>query len=692
MSKPATRRGRRQTKRTTGSAAVEQFPPLVPDETFAGAGGGDELLPVDTAEIPGWLMSEDPVGVAASALLRRALTCGQQVASAVLVDVWTPAWVSPLQNAWPTVISQVETDRGSTQSPSEAHLDAWVLFAFSAEANAEAKKWDRKDETTGIAKALALCRRVCVFACEPDRLIPLEILRALDQRLAVRGFDPDLLQQIAERLTQDKAAIRIDAAACAAVTPAILQLARRRGQTADDYLERVNGLARPILPDTSLMLDDLKGMTEAIAWGDDLARDLASYRDGDLAWSAVDRGCVLVGPPGTGKTTFARALANTCKVPLIVGSYARWQADRQGYLGDLLRAMASTFERARQAAPSILFIDELDSFYSRTGSTQHPDWWTSVVNSLLEQLDGIERREGVVVVGATNHLSLVDPAIIRSGRLDRTIFIPSPDRKALIGIFRFHLAGDLASADISQAALNAAGATGADCERWVRGARRHARRHARSMQLEDLLVEIRGDVRERSEAHRRLLAVHEAGHALLLALEQPGRLRHATIQAREGGGAKVVSEIAEGVVRRDFIGVLLRYLLAGRAAEDVILGAASAGAGGPEESDLAQATRIAFAAETAFGFSESPLLWRGYWDGRDLASLMLVNSTAAERVNARLTQAYGEVCAIVREHRDAIERIADLLLARGVAEGEEIEVIVNVHRGPLVRCDSRQSL
>ncbi|EGY00459.1 Cell division protease ftsH [Nitrospirillum viridazoti Y2] len=236
-------------------------------------------------------------------------------------------------------------------------------------------------------------------------------------------------------------------------------------------------------------LNDLAGMDEAVAWGQTLARDLDDYRASLIGWESVDRGVLLAGPPGTGKTTFAAALARTCGVPLITGSHSSWQA--AGHQGEMLKAMAVSFEEAAAHRPCILFIDELDSFTSRTASANghNSTYQRQVVNSLLQHLDGMASRKGVVVVGATNLPEAVEPALLRPGRLERVVPIPLPDIAALIRILRFHLGTDLKDTDLYQAAAIAAqaGATGAHIMMWVRAARRRARTARRPMRLGDLV-------------------------------------------------------------------------------------------------------------------------------------------------------------------------------------------------------------
>ncbi|EMS95495.1 ATPase central domain-containing protein [Agrobacterium tumefaciens str. Cherry 2E-2-2] len=193
-----------------------------------------------------------------------------------------------------------------------------------------------------------------------------------------------------------------------------------------------------------LRVETLSGYGEARDWALDLKEDLQIWRDGGLPWSEMSTKLLLSGPPGTGKTTYARALCNSLQVPLLVTSVASWL--EPGYLGDVLKRISKAFELARENAPVILFIDEIDNIGSRSAGRreQHDDYWRSLINRLLELLDGTSKTDGVIIVAATNLPEKIDPALLRSGRLEKHVAIPLPDTEALVGILAHHLGDDLA--------------------------------------------------------------------------------------------------------------------------------------------------------------------------------------------------------------------------------------------------------
>jgi ATP-dependent Zn protease len=345
-------------------------------------------------------------------------------------------------------------------------------------------------------------------------------------------------------------------------------------------------------------------------------------------------------------------------------------------MGIMLRAMRASFAEAQKKAPAILFIDEVDSFPDRgTARPERSDWDTAVVNALLAEIDGVGRLEGVVVIAACNHPEKLDPALLRSGRLERHIRVRTSDAHAIERILREHLGDDLVGQPLAQAALMLDGCSGADCERAVKGARRRARGAGRPMLLGDLLAEIGGA--ERSEAERAVVSLHEAGHAVAACVLAPGALRSAAL--RSGGGAEggCVVEWPDRIVTSAWVRLRLVYLLSGRAAEDVVLGQATAGAGGGPGSDLALATALAAQAAAGFGFDPvAGLLWA---DARSTAPLQDVlgrDRLIARQVRAALADAYAEAVALIRTRIQAVIAVAAALRERRALDGASVYAIV----------------
>lgn len=425
-------------------------------------------------------------------------------------------------------------------------------------------------------------------------------------------------------------------------------------------------------------LEDLHGYGEAKEWGLELARDIADYRAGLIDWKDVDSGLLLSGPPGVGKTRFASALAETCGVPIVATSYAKWQA--KGHQGDALKAMQLTFDAARRATPCIVFLDEVDSFSDRD-SKDATEYMRGIVNGLLEALDGSEGRDGIVVVGACNDPDVVDPALRRSGRLDRHIELELPDAGARMKILSGYLGVDI---DLRPFLRRTEGMSGADLERAARDARRSARRERTEIEERHLIAALPARAPRPRESIR-LAACHEVGHAVVGALLGAGRLLHVyvakeydpTASAWVAGAAVFRVDPHEhrtAQTHRD----LVCAKLAGMAAEEMYAGSHGEGC----VADLEEATALATYMHASLGMGDT-LSSSCHREPEALAQERVTNPALANAVEELLQKEAARARQLLEDHREAVDELVELLILRGRLMAPEVrETIRSYEVGP----------
>lgn len=532
---------------------------------------------------------------------------------------------------------------------------------------------------------------VLIERADRDEYLEHTTIAAADAVIDIAEIDPALVQ-MAFRETTGGDISHADAAVLAALSaprrrlvsfagrPASATIARlavaQKKEDTEKSTERTEIEKKTLAP----RLKDLHGYGEAQKWGFELAKDIADYRLGLITWADVDSGLLLSGPPGVGKTRFASALAETCGVPLVATSFARWQA--KGHQGDALKAMQTTFDAARRAAPCLLFIDEVDNFIDRDRTSDSSDYMRGIVNGLLEELDGADGREGVVVVGACNNPDIVDPALRRSGRLDRHIELSLPDAGARMNILRDYLGVDL---DLRPYLRRTEDMSGADLERVARDARRLARRDRTAVDERHLVAALPKRVRRTPDTLRHL-ARHEIGHAVvghvlgvgtLLAVHITHEFDPKAVGPSVAGAAAFRSPDGELRNAAAFADAICAKL-GGLASETMYYGGHGEGC----ISDLEDATSLATYMLSSLGMGGS-LSSAGHRDQRALASARMMDPALARAVEGMLQEQTGRAREILETHREAVDELVELLILRGRMKGNEvIETVRAYEMGP----------
>ena len=616
---------------------------------------------------------------------------------AIIVIVPAPQYVDPIAKAWRNAVANTrnidpeEVLVGENADNISHRIDPNDYEAYF-EIKRKGERSERSERSSGadanVAMVLAAGHTLIGFTTD-QRLLPKSLIRVADYHIAIPNLDWSVLSEALARLNGSPPTAPLPDAVCQCLSLSDLSLAERPDEGSDGFIRRLKKLLdyapTPSTDEEGPLLEDFHGIDDAVTWGLTLAADLAEFQAGKLEWRDVDRGVMLSGPPGTGKTSFARALVRTCSarcgapVGFVSASYAKWQGS--GHLGDFIKSMQKDFQAATASAPAIMFIDEIDSFTDRGQLTgDNANYGLQCVNALLEQVDGIGGREGVVLVAATNNAGLVDPALLRPGRLDRVITIGLPDERALEGIFRHHLPGSQLEGKLTDAGRLAHGATGAHVEQWCRSARRRARMAKRNVHVGDLVEEISSSFGPaRDDKSRRLTSIHEAGHAYLVALEKPESLGCVSIKvAGEAGGTTSVT-FSDEPIDEYGLRMWLRQGLAGRAAELVLLGRISTAAGGKENSDLGRVTAMAVAALTSYGLFDETPRWLVPPAYPNVCQILQWRPDIAVRVERLLAEAHEEAVAAIRSGRGAVQAIADALMVSETLSGPDVLAVIAKH-------------
>ncbi len=421
--------------------------------------------------------------------------------------------------------------------------------------------------------------------------------------------------------------------------------------------------------DTQFMgprLSELPGFASVRSWVSELVTDLVAWKAGKLEWSTVDRAALLIGPPGVGKTMCAGALAAELRLPIISTSAGQWQSAGNGYLGDMLRSMRSSFkEAADYKSGALLFIDELDSIGNRSHQSNHAYYETQVVNTFLELTS--KETPGVVLLAATNRSEDIEPAILRSGRFERHIYVDLPTRDERAEILSYHLGGF----DIDRLRRwtdQLYDFSPADLERIGRAIKRSARAARRGVEDEDVENGMPAKVTLSDEVLRRI-ALHECGHAVValscdfvdaVTVELSDTVFKGRVMQP---GGQVRYDMRDRILpTEDVLRAQIRISLAGLAAEEVEIGSKSTGAGGHSGSDIDIATGIAKLMVASWGMGQVP---RFYVDRKRVDQFFRAPSRITDEVDRILLDEWEKVKASLRAERKTLLKLTSDLLDKG---------------------------
>jgi cell division protease FtsH len=439
---------------------------------------------------------------------------------------------------------------------------------------------------------------------------------------------------------------------------------------------------------------DVAGVDEAIEELQEVKEYLANPAKFQAMGAKIPRGVLLFGPPGTGKTLLARAVAGEAGVPFFSISGSDFV---EMFVGVGAARVRDLFEQAKQSAPAIIFIDEIDAVgrHRGAGLGGGHDEREQTLNQLLVEMDGFDQRTAVILMAATNRPDILDPALLRPGRFDRHVTIDRPDLEGRKAILKVHARGkpfqDNVQLDII--AKRTPGFTGADLSNVINEAALLSARWGKKVismkEIEEAIDRVLAGPERKgrvmSEREKRVIAYHEGGHALvahILPNTDPVHKISVVSRGRALGYTLTLPDEDKFLMTREELSDELAMLLGGRVAEELIVGDITTGA----SNDIERATKLARQMVTEFGMSDriGPLTLgqkqHEVFLGRDFQSQPDYSDQVAfeidDEVRTLIDEAHDEALEILQTNRQKLDELAGLLIERETLERDEVEAFL----------------
>jgi cell division protease FtsH len=445
---------------------------------------------------------------------------------------------------------------------------------------------------------------------------------------------------------------------------------------------------------TGVKFDDVAGIEEAKEELQEVVTFLKKPERFTAVGAKIPKGVLLVGPPGTGKTLLAKAIAGEAGVPFFSVSGSEFV---EMFVGVGASRVRDLFKKAKESAPCIIFIDEIDAVGRQRGAGigGGNDEREQTLNQILTEMDGFEGNTGIIIIAATNRADVLDAALLRPGRFDRQILVDPPDIKGRLQVLNVHARGKKINPEVSLEAIarRTPGFTGADLanllnEAAILTARRRKDAIAMS-EIDDAVDRVIAGLEGKAlvdSKNKRLIAYHEVGHAIVGTLiKDHDPVQKVTVipRGQAAGITWFTPSEEQFLISRSQILARICGALGGRAAEEVVFGSSeiTTGAG----NDLQQVTRMARQMVTRFGMSDiGPLSLEGQNTEVFLGNNLMSRSEYSEEIAARIdhqvreivSQCYQSTLNLIYENRAAIDRIVDILIEKETMDGEEFRQIV----------------